>query len=286
MENAIEIKNLNKHYPLFNLTNVTFNVPNGSIVGFVGENGAGKTTTIKLILNEIRRDSGSVRVFGMDNIRDERRVKEQIGVVFDESYFYDGFRAGDVGSILKKVFRTWDDTLFERYLKQFGLSKGKTVREYSKGMKMKLSIASALAHRPRLLILDEATGGLDPIVRSEVLDLLLDFIQDESHSILFSSHITGDLEKIADYIIFIHEGKIVFDRSKDDLLYRCGILKCGASDFSRIDKKHLIRWRKSELGCEALVADKEAARRSYPGMVIDSATIDEIMLLFIKGEKV
>lgn len=285
MENILEIKNLNKRYPLFELEDVSFTVPSGSIVGFIGENGAGKTTTIKLILNEIRRDSGSIRVFGMDNIRDERKIKEQIGVVFDESYFYNDFKAGDIGSILKKIFRTWDDSLFDRYLRQFELPKEKTIKEYSKGMKMKLSIASALAHRPRLLILDEATSGLDPIIRSDILDLLLDFMQDESHGILFSSHITSDLEKIADYVTFIHKGKIVFDRSKDDLIYRCGILKCGAADFTRIDKKDLVRWRKNELGYEALVMDKEAARRSYPSAVIDNATIDEIMLLFVKGEK-
>jgi len=285
MENIIEVKNLSKRYPSFALDTVSFTVPSGSIVGFIGENGAGKTTTIKLILNEIKRNSGSVKIFGMDNIHDERKVKEQIGVVFDESYFHGEFKAGDIGSILKKVFHTWDSGLFEQYLQQFQLPKNKIIKEYSKGMKMKLSIASALAHKPRLLILDEATSGLDPIMRSDILDLLLDFMQDETHGILFSSHITSDLEKIADYITFIHEGKIVFDRSKDDLIYRCGILKCGASDFGRIDKKSLVRWRKNECGYEALVMDKDAAKHSYPDLVVDNATIDEIMLLYVKGER-
>ncbi len=285
MENILEIKNLSKRYPSFALQDVSFTVPSGSIVGLIGENGAGKTTTIKLILNEMKRDSGSIRIFGMDNIRDERKIKEQIGVVFDESYFYGDFKAVDIGSILKRMFLTWDDTLFEQYLRQFSLPKEKRIKEYSKGMKMKLSIASALAHRPHLLILDEATSGLDPIMRSDILDILLEFIQDESHSILFSSHITSDLEKIADYVTFLHNGQVVFDRSKDDLIYRCGILKCGASDFSRIDKHDLARWRKSEMGYEALVLEKDAAKRKYPNLVIDNATIDEIMLLYVRGEQ-
>ncbi len=285
MKNAIEILNLSKRYPLFSLDNISFDVPCGSIVGFIGENGAGKTTTIKLILNEIRRDSGSIKILGMDNIRNERSCKEQIGVVFDDCYFHANFTAGEIGNILKKSFRAWDRALFEQYLLRFDLSKEKTIKEYSKGMKMKLSIATALAHKPRLLILDEATSGLDPIARSDILDLLLEFMQDESHSILFSSHITNDLEKIADYITFIHDGNIVFSRSKDDLIDRSGLLKCGTADFSRVNKKDLVRWRKDEFGYTALVADREAARRSYGGMVIDRASIDEIMNLFVKGEK-
>ena len=285
MSNIIEVKNVSKRYPLFELQNINFNVPSGSIVGFIGENGAGKTTTIKLLLNEIRRDSGSIQIFGMDNISDERKIKEQIGVVFDESYFHGEFKSGDIGNILKRVFHSWDESLYQHYLQQFKLPKNKIVKEYSKGMKMKLSIASALAHKPRLLILDEATSGLDPIIRSDILDILLDFMQDESHAILFSSHITSDLEKVADYITFIHDGKIVFDRSKDDLIYRCGILKCGASDFAKIEKNDLVRWRKDEFGYEALVMDKDVIRRKYSGLVIDNATIDEIMLLYVKGEK-
>ncbi|NLJ30789.1 MAG: ABC transporter ATP-binding protein [Clostridiales bacterium] len=285
MDHVIELKNVCKHYALFDLKNVSFSVPAGSIVGFIGENGAGKTTTIKLILNEIHRDSGSIRIFGRDNVRDERKIKDQLGVVFDESYFHGEFKAGDIGFILKHIFTSWDEPLYQRYLRQFDLPKEKLIKEYSKGMKMKLSIASALAHRPRLLILDEATSGLDPVIRSDILDLLLDFMQDESHAILFSSHITSDLEKIADYITFIHEGKIVFDRSKDDLIYRCGIVKCGASDFAKIDRHDLVRWRREETGCRALVAEKDAFRRKYPGIVVDNASIDEIMLLYVKGEQ-
>lgn len=285
MNNMIEVENLCKNYSSFQLRNVSFSVPGGSIVGFVGENGAGKTTTIKLILNEIKRDGGTVKIFGLDNIRDECKIKEQIGVVFDESYFYGEFKAGDIALILKKVFKSWDDALFGEYLRQFKLPRNKLIKEYSKGMKMKLSIASALAHRPRLLILDEATGGLDPIVRSEILDIFLGFIQDENHSVLFSSHITGDLEKIADYVTFIHEGEIVFNRPKDDLIDQFGILKCGQQDFQKVDKSDLLRWHKTGFGYEALVSDRNLIRRKYSGSVIDTATIDDIMLLYVKGEK-
>lgn len=285
MENILQINNLCKSYKDFQLKNVNFPVPSGSIVGFIGENGAGKTTTIKLILNEMKRDSGSVKIFGMDNIQDECKIKEQIGVVFDESYFHGEFNANSIAKIMGKVFQNWDSNLFNRYLSEFKLPKNKIIKEYSKGMKMKLSIASALAHKPRLLILDEATSGLDPIVRGEILDIFLDFIQDESHSVLFSSHITSNLEKVADYVVFIHEGQIVFDRSKDELIYNCGILKCGAADFTKLDKSGFVRWRKGECGYEALVTNREEAKWKYPNMVIDTACIDEIMLLYVKGEK-
>lgn len=285
MKNIIEVLNLSKHYTEFELKNVSFSVPTGSIVGFIGENGAGKTTTIKLILNEIKRDSGSVQIFGMDNRKDERKIKEQIGVVFDESYFHGEFNPVEISKIMRRVFQSWDNALFLHYLTAFKLPPNKKIKEYSKGMKMKLGIATALAHKPRLLILDEATSGLDPIVRSEILDIFLDFIQDENHAVLFSSHITSDLEKVADYVTFIHEGQIVFSRSKDELIYNSGILKCSASDFSKLDKSGLVRWRKGECGYEALVTDRNTAKRKYPNLLIDTATIDEIMLFYVKGEK-
>lgn len=285
MQNLLELNGVCKRYPSFSLRDVSFKVPAGSIMALIGENGAGKTTTIKLILNEIRRDAGSVRIFGRDNIRDETAAKEKIGVVFDESYFHSGFSAEDVGKILKGVYKSWDGALYRRYLDRFALPAGKAVKDYSRGMKMKLSIASALAHRPRLLILDEATSGLDPVMRSEMLDLLLDFIQDEECGVLFSSHITSDLERIADYVTFLHGGQVVFSRQKDELLDRTGILKCGVSQFDRLDRSDILRVRRGSVECEALVADRRAAARKYPGLVVDPATLDEIMVLTIKGEK-
>ena len=286
MQNILEIHGLCKHYPSFFLENVSFSLPAGSIMGFIGENGAGKTTTLKLILNEARRDAGQIHIFGKDNIRDEIEVKKQIGVVFDQSYFYEEMTADDVGKILKRVFPTWDAPLYEKYQKDFGLPKKKKIKEYSKGMKMKLSIASAIAHHPRLLILDEATSGLDPVVRSDILDMFLDFIQDEGCSVLFSSHITSDLERVADYVTFLHKGHVVFSLPKDELIDRCGVVKCGASKFSSLDKSGFLRWRTGSTECEALVADKNEARQKYPGLVVDNASLDEIMLLYVKGQAV
>jgi ABC-2 type transport system ATP-binding protein len=209
-------------------------------MGFVGENGAGKSTTIKLILNLIHRDSGEIQVLGLDNLKNDHQMKQDIGVVFDESNFPDN----------------------------------------SRGMKMKLSIAVALSHNAKLLILDEATSGLDPIVRDEILDVFLEFIQDGERSIFISSHITSDLEKIADYITFIHKGTIIFNEAKDDLLFNYGILKCSNSDYQKIDKEFIIGCRKNQFGVEALVK-KNQLRGSY---TIDHASIEDIMLFYIKGE--
>lgn len=283
MQNLLELNGVCKRYPSFSLRDVSFTLPAGSIMALIGENGAGKTTTLKLILNEIRRDAGSVRIFGQDN--SGTAVKEDIGVVFDESYFHSGFSAEDIGKILAGVFRHWDTALYRRYLDRFGLPGKKAIKDYSRGMKMKLSIASALAHHPRLLILDEATSGLDPVVRSEALDLLLDFIQDEEHGVLFSSHITSDLERVADYVTFLHGGQVAFSRGKDELLDHAGILKCGASQFGSLDRADLLRVRRGTVECEALVADRRAAARKYPGLVVDPATLEEIMVLTVKGEK-
>ena len=285
-QNMIQIEHLSKNYGPGQLKDVNLSVPRGCIMGFIGENGAGKTTTIKLILNEIHRDGGAIKVMGMDNLADELKIKQEIGVVFDESYFHNEFTAPDVAKIMKRLYRNWSDELFSRYLGQFGIEPNKPVKSYSKGTKMKLSIATALAHKPKLLILDEATSGLDPVMRDEILDILLGFIQEEDHTVFFSSHITSDLEQIADYITFIHNGEIVFTRSKDELLEQFGVLKCSESDFEKLDKSGMLRYRTTEHGCEALVEDLDAARRNYPDQVIDKITLDEIMLLYIKGEKV
>ena len=284
MEKILELSGVCKNFPSFSLRDVGFSVPAGSIMGLIGENGAGKTTLIRLILNELRRDAGTIRIFGKDNIRDETAVKEQIGVVFDELCFPGEFRAKDVGAVLGRVFRTWDDGLFRRCLGDFSLPDNKKIKDYSKGMKMKLGIAAALSHRPRLLILDEATGGLDPVMRSDILDLLLDFIQDERRGVLFSSHITSDLERAADSVTFLHAGRVVFSRAKDDLEDHMGILRCGASRFGALDKSGFLRVRRGAYECEALVADRAAAKRNYPDAVVDPASLDEIMVLIAKGE--
>ncbi len=284
MSEILKVKDLTKTYGSFKLDHVSFSVPQGSIMGFIGENGAGKTTTIKLILNEIEREAGEISVFGLDSLQEERKIKEQIGVVFDECYFHKDFRAKDISKILSGLFKTWDQALYQRYLRDFGIPEGKSIEQFSKGTKMKLSIASALAHHPKFLILDEATSGLDPIVRNEILDILREFILNENHAVLFSSHITSDLEQIADYITFLHEGKIVFCRSKDDLIYSYGILKCGPEMLAALDKRDALRVRRNTFGCEVLVADKEKARSRYRDCVIDNVSLEDIMLFYVKGE--
>lgn len=281
---SIVLKDITKQYKDFALRDVSFTVPKGSIMGLIGENGAGKTTTLRLILNMIRADVGTIEVFGLDHIKCEREIKEQTGVVLDECCFYESLKCKDVAAIMRNIFKAWDDALFRSLVKNFGLPENKRLKEFSRGMKMKLSIAAALSHHPRLLILDEATSGLDPIVRSEILDVFLDFIQDEEHSILISSHITSDLEKVADYITFIHEGRVVLSESKDKMLYEYGVLKCGMEAFAKIDAADIVQYRKSAFGYEALTADKNAAARKYPDITLDSASLDDIMLLTIKGE--
>lgn len=284
MESALLIEKLSKKYENFSLEDVNFTLPKGSIMGFIGENGAGKTTTIKLILNLIRKNSGNIKVFGLDSIIDEKQIKEQIGVVLDDSYFHDNLKPRDICKIMKNIYKNWDCKLFNEYLSRFKLPMNKIVKEFSKGMKVKLSIATALSHNPKLLILDEATSGLDPIMRNEILDIFLEFVQDEEKSIFLSSHITSDLEKIADYITFIHDGKIIFSESKDDLIYNYGVLKCGISDFQKIDKSDYISYRKNQFGFEFLIKNKSKSSKKYSDYIIDNIKLEDIMLFYIRRD--
>lgn len=281
MDNNILVDRLCKQFEGFSLDNISFKVPKGCIVGFIGENGAGKSTTINLILNELNKDSGQIQVFGTDHTIPT--IKENIGVVFDECNFHDVFTATDIEKILKGVYKTWDSDIFSKYLKKFKIPNKKMIGTFSKGMKMKLSIICAIAHRPKLLILDEATTGLDPVVRDEVLDLFLEFIQDENCSILFSSHITSDIQKIADYVILIHQGKIIFEEQKDNLIYNYGVAKCRKEKFSSISSNDYIIQRNTNMSVECLVRDKEEFKKKYNNIIVDNATLEEIMLFYVKG---
>ena len=284
MENIIVAEGLRKEYDGFALEDVSFRVPGGAIMGLIGENGAGKTTTIKCLLNLVRRDAGTVTLLGMDDLEGEKEIKQDVGVVLDECFFHDSLRAKDVGVILAPVYRGWDEELYRRYLKKYKLPEKKFIKEYSRGMKMKLSLAAALAHHPRLLILDEATSGLDPVVRDEILEEFLGFIQDEEHAILLSSHITSDLEKAADYIVYLHKGRVQVSGAKDELLERYGRLVCSAADLERVEKRWLQGLRRSQFGCEALVKDRAAFRRAHPGLTVDPVTLEEIMVLTSKED--
>ena len=284
MKNCLEIKDLCKSYGDFALDHVNLTIPGGTIMGLIGENGAGKTTTIKCILNLIRRYSGTITILGKDNVADERAAKLEVGVVLDECFFNDSLRPKDLKRILGPVYPTWDDNLYADYLKKFKLPEEKLIKEFSRGMKMKLSLAAALAHQPRLLILDEATAGLDPVVRDEILDEFLSFICDEDHAILISSHITSDLEKAADYVVYLHKGRVALQGAKDELLEEYGRLVCGQADLDNVDPVFLVGVRRSQFGCEALVRDKHAFVRFYPGLTVDPVTLEDIMVFTVKGD--
>ena len=280
-KNNILVRDLCKQFDEFLLDHVSFQVPKGRIVGFIGENGAGKSTTINLILDELIKDNGQIQILGREHTSSS--VKEDIGVVFDECNFHDVFNVSDIEKILSGIYKSWDSSLYRQYLKKFKIPERKQIGSFSKGMKMKLSIICAMAHKPKLLILDEATTGLDPVVRDEMLDLFLEFIQDEECSIFFSSHITSDIQKIADYVILIHQGKIIFEEQKDDLVYHFGIVKCGREKFASISPNDYIIHRITNVSVECLVRDKEAIKRKYKDIVVDNATLEDIMLFYIKG---
>ena len=285
MENAIELKEVSKKYADFALDKISFSVPKGAIVGLIGENGAGKTTTMKAILNMIQT-SGKIKVFGKDVKKFEKEIKQEIGTVLDDSFLSEYLTAKRIHSVMKDFYVSWDSKKYFAYLKEFGLSQDKLIRQFSSGMKMKLKIAIALSHHPKALILDEPTSGLDPIVRNEILEIFRKYIiEDEERSILISSHITSDLEQIADYLIFIHQGKIIFHVPTSELLENYGIVKCDDKDFSKLEKEDYICYRKEKYQYEVLVSDKYEIQKKYDFKVVDRPTIDEIMLFYVKGEK-
>lgn len=283
MEYALQIEHLDKSYSEFALKDICLQLPKGSIMGLIGENGAGKSTMMKAVLNLIQKDRGEIEILGRHMEEDAGSLKEEIGVVFDEIHFHETLTPKRIGKICANAYKSWDMQEYEGYLKRFNLPVEKEIKTFSKGMKVQLSLATALSHHAKLLILDEATSGLDPVVRDEILDIFLDFVQDEEHSILVSSHITSDLEKAADYITFLHNGKILLSKSKDELIYHYGILRCGKEAFEQLEKEDILAFRKMDYQYEVLVADRKAMQKKYEKTVVDAATLEEIMLLYIKG---
>lgn len=283
-ENALDVQGLTKRYPDFLLNEVSFSVPRGTIVGLIGENGAGKSTTINAILNLVEKDAGQIEILGKKEREIDFNTRNRIGIVFDKHNFPVSMSPNSLGKLLETVYPLWDRNRYWELLKKLSLPADRKIKQLSKGMKMKLAIAVALAHHSEILILDEATSGLDPIVRDDILDMLLEFVQEENHSVLVSSHITSDLEKIADYIVFLHRGKVIFSKTKDELRYHYGIMKCGAAQFEKMDKADIVAYRKQDFEWQILVENRAEAQRKYPNSIIDPATLDDIMLLFIKGE--
>lgn len=284
-ENAIEIKGLTKKYDGYTLDNVSFSVPKGTIMGFVGQNGAGKSTTIKAILHIIDADGGDVKILGMDYLKDEKKIKEEVAVVFDEMPFQEGFTANAINKMFSGFFANWSEETFFAYLDRFGLPRKKKIGKFSKGMKMKLQIATALSRNAKLLIMDEATTGLDPIVRNEMLDVFREYLQDEEKSILMSSHITSDLEKIADGITFIDKGKILLCGYKDEIIENHGIIKCTKEDFEKINRDDFISARVNDFGVEIMVNDRFAIKKKYTDLLIEKTNLEEIMLFYVNKEK-
>lgn len=284
-ENAIEINGLTKKYDGYTLDHVSFSVPKGTIMGFIGQNGAGKSTTIKAILHIIEADEGDVKLLGLDYLKDEKEIKEQVAVVFDEIPFHESFTPLALNKMFTGFFKSWNEETFFGYLDRFQLPRKKKIGKFSKGMKMKLQIATALSRDAKLLVMDEATTGLDPIVRSEMLDVFREYLQDDERSILMSSHITSDLEKIADGVTFIDKGKILLCGNKDEILETHGLIKCTREDMKKIDEADYISARVNDFGAELLVADKASAKKKYPDLLFEKANLEEVMLFYVNQGK-
>lgn len=278
--NAIEIKGLTKQYQGFRLGSYDLSLPSGCILGLVGENGAGKSTTIRLIMDAITRDAGTISVLGVDNRSPEfAAVKEDIGVVLDEAYFPEVLSAANVGKIMACTYRRWDMERYRGYLTRFDLDDRKLIRDYSRGMRMKLAIAVALSHDPKLLILDEATSGLDPMVRDEILDIFNEFTRDPGHSILLSSHIVSDLEKICDYIAFLHKGKLMLCEEKDQLLEEYALVHLSAERFADLPEDSIVGRKNGRFGVEALVLRSRVPQ----DLPVEHTNLEDIILFMAKG---
>lgn len=284
MSNVLELKNVTKKYTDFTLDNVSFSVPKGCICGFIGQNGAGKTTTISLILDIIKKDGGTIEVMGQSMEEKGVSLKEEIGVVYDEMGFHEFMTPNEINTMMKHVYKNWQQDTFFEYLKRFSLPRNKRCGAFSRGMRMKLQIAVALSHNASLLIMDEPTSGLDPIVRNEMLQIFQEYVMDENHTILLSSHITGDLERIADMVVFIDHGKIVLSGNKDEILEKHGLIKCKKEEVESIDKEDVVSVRKSAFGAEVLVSDKEKCSKKYEKMVMENIALEDIMIFYVNRE--
>ncbi|HHU78069.1 MAG: ABC transporter ATP-binding protein [Caldicoprobacterales bacterium] len=285
MENILEVKSLTKTFQDFTLSNISFSLPRGFITGFIGPNGSGKTTTIKLIMNLLKKDRGEVSIFGLDHIRHEREIKNRIGFVYDESHFYEELTVERMKRFIASAYNNWDEEKFRSLAGKFSLPLNKSIKDLSRGMKVKFSLAAALSHKADLLIMDEPTSGLDPVVRSEILDILHDVIQDENKGVFFSTHITSDLDRIADYIIMIYKGEILFNKTKDELIEEHAVIKGPLSLLDTSLKNNLIGIKKGIYGFEALTAGKEAADALVKaGAAAEKPALEDIMLYYTRKE--
>lgn len=284
MENAIEIRNLSKEYRDFSLKNLSLNVPRGTVLGLRGENGAGKSTLIQSMLGLIKAEYEKIELLGKQLRNQEKEIKEDIAVIFDVSHYNPEYTPAFIGKMLKKVYRNWDMEKYDAYLSRFGLPADKKLKKFSKGMKMKLEFAIAFSHKPRLLILDEATSGLDPVFRDEILELIREFTEEEDHTVVMSSHITSDLDKVADYIAFLHEGKLQFVKSYDELQNDYGVLHCGKDFFESLREEDIVSFKKEPYEYKVLVRNRNGILSVFPDLEMEKASVEDIMLMYVKGE--
>ena len=281
MGKVLELTNVTKDYGDFKLDGVNFSVAKGGICGIIGQNGAGKTTTISLILDIIKKVGGEIKVFGEDNVEHAIAIKERIGVVFDEMGFHDFMTVAQISKMMANIYKNWDETVFFDYLEIFSLPGKKRCGAFSRGMRMKLQIAVAMSHGAELLIMDEPTSGLDPIVRNEILQIFQEFVMEENHTILLSSHITTDLERIADEVVFIDKGKIILSGNKDEILESHGLIKCKKDELATIEEKDIISTRPYAFCTEVLVADRVGCSKKYPKLLMEQTTLEDIMIFYV-----
>ena len=287
MENILEIRNLSKNYKDFSLKGIDIALEKGYIMGFIGPNGSGKSTTIKLMMNLIKKDSGTIKIFGLDNDQNNLAIKERIGFVYDENHFYEELTVKEMKDVISPFYRRWDEGVFKQYAKDFELPLNKEIKNLSKGMKMKFSLAIALSHHAELFIMDEPTSGLDPLVRSELLEVLQSLLQDENKSIFFSTHITSDLDKIADFITLIHNGEIILSKTKDELLEEYCLVKGSKKLLSSHRPENLIGLKQNDYGFEALSSSKKEIIKQFgDSVMIEKPTLEDIMVFYTRrGER-
>lgn len=285
MQYALQLKNICKSFKDFQIDHICLDIPQGYIVGLIGENGAGKSTLIHMIEGIKKQDSGEILVFDKDIRKHEKILKQDMGVIFDSCHYQPDFQCEDIAKMMSLVYHHWDQQLFDQYIERFQLPKNKKIKEFSKGMKMKLSFATELSHHPRLLILDEATSGLDPVVRDEILDILREFVMDEKHTVIMSSHITSDLDKLADYIVFLHKGQLIMNCSYEDIHEKYGIVHCGKNMFEAMNPDDMIAYKQEDYEYRILVKNQHDFK-NIQDIVVEKATIEDVMVLCVRGEKV
>lgn len=286
MEHAIQVRNLTKKYKDFTLNDISFDLPSGTIMGLIGENGAGKSTLINAILGISESDYEQADILGYDITSQGSFAREDVAAIFCDSHFDQEFTPLFLGKMLSKVYKNWDQKAYMTYLERFDLPLKKRLKKMSTGMRVKVEFAAALSHHPKLLVLDEATSGLDPVFRDELLDILREFTEDEEHSVFISSHITSDLDKIADYIAYLHEGNLQFVSSYDDLRNNYGIINCGQQFFDALSREDIVAYRKEAYSYRVLVNNRQKLRQVFQDIQMENASIEDIMVFYVKGEKV